>query len=311
MSNESDQRPILIAGPTAGGKSGLALRLAERYDGIVINADSMQVYRDLAILTARPSVQEEARVPHALYGFVAGAEPYSAGRYAADVARALKEARSAGRRPIIVGGTGLYFKTLIEGLSPMPQVPDAVRAHWRAQAAEAGSGELHRILSARDPEMAQRLKPGDTQRIVRALEVLDASGASLLAWQRGAREPVLDAAATVRIVVAPERGELNGRIETRFAAMMAAGALEEAARLGALGLDPALPVMNALGVRPLLRHLAGKLTRKEAVAAAQTETRQYAKRQLTWGRGNMITWKWISTKDLEFNGPDIVSFIDP
>jgi tRNA dimethylallyltransferase len=289
----------------------LALRLAERLGGVVINADSMQVYRDLHILTARPSAQEEARVPHALYGFVAGREPYSAGRYAADAARALEEARSAGRRPIIVGGTGLYFKTLIEGLSPMPQVPDAVRAHWRAQAAKAGSGELHRILDRRDPEMAQRLKPGDTQRIVRALEVLDASGVSILEWQRGAREPVLEAAATVRIVVAPERAELNRRIEARFAAMMGAGALEEVEQLAALGLDPALPVMSALGVRPLLRHLEGALTREEAVQAAQTETRQYAKRQLTWARGNMLTWKWISTKEMELNGPEIVAFIDP
>ncbi len=202
----SESHAILIAGPTAGGKSGLAVRLAERLGGIIINADSMQVYRELSILTARPSREEEARIPHALYGFVAGAEPYSAGRYAGDVARALHEAREKGLRPIIVGGTGLYFKTLTDGLSPMPPVSPHVRAHWRAEAAKAAPGTLHRILSQRDPEMAARLKPGDTQRIVRALEVLEATGVSLSDWQRRPREPVLDAAKTARIVVAPERG---------------------------------------------------------------------------------------------------------
>ena len=158
--------------------------------------------------------------------------------------------------------------------------------------------------------MAARLKPGDTQRIVRALEVLEATGVSLSAWQRRPREPVLDAARTARIVIAPERGELTRRIDQRFAAMMEAGALEEVRRLAELGLDPALPIMGALGVRPLLRHLAGALPREEAVAAAQAETRQYAKRQLTWARGNMMSWKWLSEKEMESNERDIITFID-
>jgi tRNA dimethylallyltransferase len=305
----NDQRPILIAGPTAGGKSGLASRLAGRYGGIVINADSMQVYRELRILTARPTAEEEARVPHALYGFIGGADPYSAGRYAADAARALKDAREKGLRPIIVGGTGLYFKTLIEGLSPMPPVAGAVRAHWRTEAAKSGPVALHRTLASRDPEMAARLEPGDTQRIVRALEVLDATGVSLLKWQRRPREPVLGGE-TVCLVVAPERAELHRRIEGRFAAMMAEGALEEVARLAALGLDPSLPVMSALGVRPLLRHLRGDLDRAEAVAAAMVETRQYAKRQLTWARGNMITWHWLSETEMQTLDARAIAFID-
>jgi tRNA dimethylallyltransferase len=310
MSEPMSERAILIAGPTAGGKSGLAMRLAERLGGIIINADSMQVYRELAILTARPSAEEEARVPHALYGSISGAEPYSAGRFAADAARALHEARAKGLRPIIVGGTGLYFKTLTDGLSPMPPVSAHVRARWRAEAAKAAPGALHRILSQRDPEMAARLNPGDTQRIVRALEVLEGTGVSLSVWQRRPREPVLDAGEVTRIVVAPERGELYRRIDQRFAAMMQAGALEEVRRLADLGLDPALPIMSALGVRPLLRHLAGALPREEAVAAAQAETRQYAKRQLTWARGNMMSWKWPSEKEMQYNERDFIAFID-
>jgi tRNA dimethylallyltransferase len=288
----------------------LALSLAERLGGMVINADSMQVYRDLRILTARPGPEDEARAPHALYGFVGGSEAYSAGRYAADAARAVHEAYNKGLRPIIVGGTGLYFKALIEGLSPMPDVPEEIRAQWREQAARAEPGALHAILARRDPAMAARLAPGDTQRIVRALEVLESSGVSLLEWQQRPRQPVLGAEETVRIVVSPEREELYRRIDARFEAMLAAGALEEVSQLAALQLDPALPIMNALGVRPLLAHLAGTLQREAAVEAAQTETRQYAKRQLTWARGNMMSWTWVSEKEMESNSGNFVSFID-
>lgn len=301
---------ILIAGPTASGKSELALKLAERLGGVVVNADSKQVYRELHVLSARPSAADEARAPHMLYGFVAGREAYSAGRYASDVAGALQEARRKGLRPIIVGGTGLYFKALTEGLSPMPDIPEAIRAHWRTRAAGAAPGELHAVLAARDPEMAERLVPSDTQRIVRALEVHEASGRSLAEWQTGARAPILDPQQTVRIVVAPERAELYRRIDARFEAMMAAGALEEVRQLGDQNLDHGLPVMRAHGVRPLLRYLAGELTREEVVAAVQTETRQYAKRQLTWARGNMMSWKWISAQEMESEAVKIVSFID-
>ena len=255
----SDARPILIAGPTAGGKSAIAARLARELGGIVINADSMQVYRDLRILTARPTAEEEVGAPHALYGFVDGRDAYSAGRYAADAAAAIRQARERGLRPIVVGGTGLYFKALLDGLSPMPAVPDEVRARWRAEAAAAVPGELHGKLRARDPQMAERLAPGDTQRIVRALEVIDTSGVSLLEWQQSPREPVLREADTIRLVVSPAREELYRRIERRFETMIGEGALDEVSRLAALGLDPTLPIMSALGLRPLLRHVRGDL----------------------------------------------------
>jgi tRNA dimethylallyltransferase len=304
----TDLRPILIAGPTASGKSGLALRLAEELDGAIINADSMQVYRELRVLTARPGAEDEARVPHLLYGMVGGAEAYSAGRYALDAARALAEARSAGRRPIIVGGTGLYFKTLVEGLSPIPPVPDDVRARWRAAAEAEGAGRLHALLAERDAEMAARLAPTDTQRIVRALEVLEATGVSLAAWQRHPREPVLDLGETIPLLVAVERDILVKRIDARFRQMIGEGAIEEVVQLERLGLSASTPIMGALGVRALLGHLAGKSTLEEAVAAGQLETRQYAKRQATWVRGNMIAWRRMSAQEMEQSAREIVLF---
>jgi tRNA dimethylallyltransferase len=303
-------RPILIAGPTASGKSALAARLARELGGIVINADSMQVYRELRILTARPSEEEEAQLPHALYGFVPGSDAYSAGRYAADVARVLGDARAKGLRPIIVGGTGLYFKALLDGLSPMPAIPDDVRAYWRVEAARAAPGELHAKLRERDPAMADRLAAGDTQRIVRALEVLEASGASLLEWQQVPREPVLDAAETVRLVVSPAREQLYRRIDARFEAMLGAGAIVEVTALASLNLDPTLPVMRALGVRPLLQLARGEIAREEAIARAQTETRQFSKRQLTWARGNMITWRCLFEQEMETDAANLIAFID-
>jgi tRNA dimethylallyltransferase len=305
----TDLRPILIAGPTASGKSGLALRLAEQLGGVVINADSMQVYRELRILTARPAPADEARVPHALYGFVSGAESYSAGRYATDAARVLEDAKREGRRPIIVGGTGLYFKALTEGLSPIPAIPDDVRAHWRRVAAEDGAGGMYGELAKRDPAMAQRLASGDTQRIVRALEVLDATGTSLAEWQRLPRQPVLDLGATVPLLVTVQREELAGRIDVRFREMVRTGGLQEVMQLKALALDQALPLMAALGVRPLLAHLAGEVSLEGAIAAGKMETRQYAKRQVTWARSNMIAWRALSAQEMEELGQDFVSFI--
>jgi tRNA dimethylallyltransferase len=304
-----DMRPILIAGPTASGKSGLALRLAEAVGGVVINADSMQVYRELRILTARPSPEDEARAPHALYGFVPGQESYSAGRYATDVARVLGEAKREGRRPIIVGGTGLYFKTLTEGLSPIPAVPEDVRAHWRARGLKEGAEAMHGVLAARDSEMASRLARTDGQRIVRALEVLDATGVSLGEWQKRPREPVLSLNEAIALYVSIDRDELYRRIDARFAAMIDEGALDEVLQLEGLRLDPAAPIMTALGVRPLLRHLAGESTLQEAIEAGQTETRQYAKRQLTWARGNMIAWASISAQQMEKPKAILASFV--
>jgi tRNA dimethylallyltransferase len=292
-------RAILIAGPTASGKSALAVALAERHGGVVINADSMQVYRELRILTARPSPEEEARVPHALYGFVPASDAYSVGRYLADAARVIAAARAERRVPIVVGGTGLYFKALLEGLSPIPAVPEAIRARWRAEARRLGAAALHLMLAERDPRMAARLRPRDPQRIVRALEVLEATGRSLADWQRVPGKPVLAAETAIRIVVSPDRTELYRRCDARFEEMLRQGALEEAAALRALALDPKLSAMTALGVSPLLAHLAGEVTLEEAATQAKADTRSYAKRQLTWLRRNMIAWKWLNAQQTE------------
>jgi tRNA dimethylallyltransferase len=245
-----------------------------------------------------------------LYGHVPAAEAYSVGRFAADAGRAIAEARAAGRIPIVVGGTGLYFKTLTEGLSPIPAIPDAIRVRWRAEALRIGAAGLHKILAARDSEMAARLEPTDPQRIVRALEVLEATGRSLADWQRIPGVPIVREADTVRLVVSPERDALYERIEARFDAMMEAGALDEVAALSKLGLDPALPAMRALGVRPLMQLLAGETEHEEAVTSAKAETRQFAKRQLTWLRGNMSAWKWLQAQETESKSRDILAFID-
>jgi tRNA dimethylallyltransferase len=291
--------PILIAGPTASGKSGLALALAERLGGTVVNADSMQVYRELRILTARPTPDDEARVPHALYGFTSGAEAYSAGRYAADAARTIADARAAGQVPIVVGGTGLYFKVLLEGLSPMPAADPEVRAFWRAEAGRRTAPELHALLAGRDPQMAARLMPTDTQRIVRALEILDSTGRSLADWQRQPGRPVLAENETVRLLLLPERQGHGTAIDARFDAMLAAGALEEVRALLAAGLSGELPIMRAHGVPSLAAHLRGALSLDEAAAAAKSDTRHYAKRQLTWLKRNMIAWRRVNTQETE------------
>lgn len=287
---------ILIAGPTASGKSALALALAEERGGAVINADSMQVYRELSVLTARPSPADEARAPHLLYGHVPGREAYSAARFMSEAARAITDVRQRGLMPIVVGGTGLYFKALLEGLSPIPQIPDEIRGFWRREADRVGAAELHATLAARDPVMAARLRPTDPQRVVRALEVLEATGRSLAEWQAVPGTPVLAAEHCERLVVLPDRDALCRRCDQRFDAMMEHGALEEVAALRDLNLDPDLPVMRALGVKPLLAHLAGALSRDEALEQSKVETRQYAKRQVTWLRGNMIAWNQISTQ---------------
>lgn len=301
--------PLLIAGPTASGKSALALALAERLGGTVINADAMQVYSDLRILTARPSEADAQRAPHRLYGHVGGETAYSAARFAAEAGAAIAEAETAGRIPIVVGGTGLYFKALIEGLSPMPPVPEAIRAAWRNRAEEEGAAVLHRLLAARDPEMAARLRPTDPQRVVRALEVLEATGVSLARWQETPGVPLVRVLPGRAIVVAPDRDVMRARIEARFDAMLAAGALDEVRALAARGLSPDLPVMRALGVAPLAALLAGDLAPEAAAATAKAGTRQYAKRQLTWLRRNMITWKWHTEQQTKRLGDEIVALI--
>jgi tRNA dimethylallyltransferase len=286
----------LIAGPTASGKSALGARLAAERGGIVVNADSMQVYRELRILTARPTEADEATVPHRLYGFRAAAQPYSVAEWLKDVAPLIAAARRGEQPLVIVGGTGLYFKALLEGLSPVPDIPEDIRGRWRAEAAARDSTELHAILRGRDPAMAARLMPSDRQRIVRALEVLEATGRSLLDWQRVAGKAPLSQAEAELLCVSPPRETLYARCDARLDVMIEAGALDEARRLAALRLDPGVPAMRALGVRPLLAHLRGQLTLDAALADAKTETRRYAKRQLTWQRRNMIAWGKVSSQ---------------
>lgn len=283
---------ILIAGPTAGGKSALALELAERCDGIVVNADSMQVYSILDILTARPRPADLARARHVLYGHVHPSAAYSTGAWLRDVTR-LVDAEFFGERPaIFVGGTGLYFRALIEGISEMPDVPLTVRQHWREALREQGAAELHRILSQKDPQAAKGLRAGDSQRIVRALEVFDASGRSIVEWQAERGKPLIDSESAQLFVIEPDRAELIRRIDRRFDAMIGQGARKEVEDLCALGLDAALPAMKAIGVRELQAAMAGKMGFPEAIERAKIATRQYAKRQATWFRNQFDTrWK--------------------
>ncbi len=300
-------RAVLIAGPTASGKSAAALALAERLDGTLINADSMQIYRELSVLTARPSAAEEARAPHRLYGHVSVQEAYSVGRYSADAAAALAEVRAAGRLPIFVGGTGLYFAALTEGLADIPPVPAPVRAAVRARREALGAEAFFAALAARDSDAGARLRPTDTQRTLRAMEVLEATGKPLSHWQAHKGEPVLQGLRLARFVLAPPRPALHAAIDARFAAMLEEGALEEARAL--MGLDPALPAAKILGLRPLQALAAGRMTRDQALAAAQTATRQYAKRQMTWFRHRMDDWRWLGNVSLSNIIPEIMSHL--
>ncbi len=284
---------VLIAGPTASGKSALGIRLAQKLDGVVINADSMQVYRDLRILTARPTRQEEAEAPHLLYGHVDAAVNFSVGRYVADAIRVLQDIR--GRKlPIFVGGTGLYFKALTEGLSDMPPVPEEVREQVRRESEGLETPELHRLLSERDPETARTLRPSDRLRIQRALEIFAATGRPLVSFH-GSRQPgPLADVPVVKLFLAPDRDELRRRIDARFLAMMEQGALDEVRALAERNLDPMLPAMRAHGVPGLLAHLRGEMALEEAIARGQGDTRRYAKRQFTWFRHQLQDWRWVA-----------------
>lgn len=283
---------ILIAGPTASGKSALGIKLARALDGVVINADSMQVYRDLRVITARPTSEEEAEAPHRLYGHVDAAVNFSVGRYVADAIRVLQEIE--GRKlPIFVGGTGLYFKALTEGLSDMPSVPEAVREQVRRDSEGVETPELHRLLAERDPETARTLRPSDRLRIQRALEIFAATGQPLVSFH-GARQPgPLSDVPVIKLFLAPERDDLRRRIDGRFLAMIDRGALDEVRALGEQNLDPMLPAMRAHGVPGLLAYLRGEIPLDEAIAKGQGDTRRYAKRQFTWFRHQLPDWQWV------------------
>lgn len=287
-------RAILIAGPTASGKSALAISMAQSMNGVVVNADSMQVYADLRTITARPSVEEEAEAPHRLFGHVDAAENYSVGRWLVDVSVALNEIWAEGRMPIITGGTGLYFKALLEGLSDIPPVPDEVRAAVRAEAEERETSLLYADFAARDPETASNLRPTDRQRIIRAMEVLAATGKPLASFRNTRRPGMLAGVPVRKMFLAPERAEVNQRINSRFITMMERGALDEVRLLAARSLDPALPAMRAHGVPWLIRYLRGEIGLDAAITGGQTDTRHYAKRQFTWFRHQLADFEWIA-----------------
>lgn len=302
-------KPILIAGATASGKSSLALTLAEEFDGVIVNADSCQLYKELSIISARPSADEMERVPHRLYGHVSGGQAYSTGAWLQDVEKVLDEISGLDKRPIFVGGTGLYFKALLEGLSQVPEIDGEVRLFWRDEVARLGAPALHEILQEKDPLMAKELKPGDTQRIVRALEVVDGTGQSLKLWQAENSEPLLNFENVHGFVVSWEREVLYERINHRFEEMVKEsgpnGGLAEVRALLALGFDESFPIMRALGVPELAGYIRGRFSLEDAVALAQQQTRRYAKRQLTWLRRNMITWNDVDAQYMERLLPEV------
>jgi tRNA dimethylallyltransferase len=289
-----DISAVLIAGPTASGKSALALDLARKTSGVVINTDSMQVYRDLRVLTARPSVEEEKEVPHRLYGHVDAAVNFSAGAWVTDATKVLGEARAEKRLPIFVGGSGLYFKALTRGLSAVPSIPAEVRDAVRARLERDGVEALHAELQRRDAAYAERLKPRDRTRIARALEVIEATGRSLTDWHREGLPPLLPPGSFRALFLMPERDVLYARIDARFEKMLQAGALNEVKQLAARNLDPLLPAMKAHGVPALIRHLKGEITRDEASEIGRADTRHYAKRQFTWFRHQLPEFEWTA-----------------
>ena len=300
---------IVVAGPTAGGKSDAALHIAEEFGGAVINADSMQVYRDLRLLTARPGFPATARVPHLLYGALPGAETCSVGRWLDLAVRAIAEVRAMGRLPVVVGGTGLYLKALTEGLSPVPEIPQSYRTEARALHDELGPEAFRARLAELDAEAAERLPLGDTQRLIRAYEVVRATGRTLADWQRrsGTESPI--AGPVTSIVLVPPRAALYATIDARFHRMIEQGAVDEVRRLLAAGLDPELPVMKAVGVRELAAFLRGETTIDTATDAAKKASRNYAKRQYTWLRHQIAGSLVISAQYSESEKEKIFAFI--
>ncbi len=293
-----DPRIWLIAGPTASGKSALALRLAAATGGEIVNADSMQLYADLRILTARPTPDEEAQAPHHLFGIADGADGWSVGRWVRAAGVVLTEIAARGRDTIVVGGTGLYFRAMTVGLAEIPQVPTQVRAQAGAEYDAMGEMDFRGRLGAVDPVAAARITPGDRQRLVRAWEVYAATETPLTDWQTSG-SPALEPGSWRAVALEPLRAALYARCDARLARMAQAGALEEAARLVARNLDADLPLMKAVGLREFAAHLRGEATLAQAIAVAQQETRRYAKRQTTWMRGQMADWPRLAATEPE------------
>ncbi len=308
--SSNPQNPILVvAGPTASGKSGLALAAAEKYNGVIINCDSMQVYRELRLLTARPSAEDEAKAPHKLYGVIPAEEACSAGIWRELAVAEIENSWKSGKLPIITGGTGLYIKALMEGLTNIPDIPPEIREEVTARRDEIGPEAFHQELAKFDPVSAERLNPTDSQRVIRAYEVYLGTERSLTDWHQDApTTPPLEANYQ-SIIFEPPRDELYAKCEARFDGMIENGALDEVRSLKALNLDPGLPAMKALGVPELIAHLRDEMTMEEAVSAAKQATRRYAKRQMTWFRGQIVQKHRVNAQYSERLLPEIFAKI--
>ena len=307
MIGSANPSVIVIAGPTASGKSALALDIALEFDGSIINADSMQVYQELRVLTARPTAADEARVPHRLFGTVAARDAYSVGRWLEDAKAEIEAACAANRLPVVAGGTGLYLKALIEGLAAVPDIPEAVRAEARALHAELGGTAFRARLAEEDPALAKTIAEGDSHRLIRAFEVVRATGRSLADWR--AEHEARPIARFCTLALAPPREILYPAIDQRLTAMIENGALAEVEALLSLGLDPALPAMKAVGVVPLGRYLGGEIGLEEASEAARRASRNYAKRQMTWLRHQMTGAETVNAQYSKSLALTIFSFI--
>lgn len=290
---------VLVAGPTASGKSAAAIALARATGGVIVNSDSMQVYRELRLLSARPSSEEEASAPHRLFGFVSVRDAFSVAKWLNAITPVLAELKAQGALAIITGGTGLYFSALEKGLSPVPEIDPEVRAQARTVHQRLGDEAFYAELKARDARTAAQLNAADTQRVLRAWEVFEQTGQGLAEWHEVKGSPTIDVTRSLRVVLGPEREDLYARCDARFDSMMELGALDEAKAISAMQLDSTLPATRALGLRQLLQHLAGHMPLEDAVALAKRDTRRFAKRQMTWFRNQMADWEVMSPE-----GPD-------
>lgn len=309
MESPSENPVIVIGGPTASGKSALALAIAREFGGTIINADSMQLYDALPILTAQPSDADRAAAPHRLYGVLPPEQVGSAQLWRTMALQEIEQSLKAGRLPIVVGGTGLYLRTLMQGLSPMPDIPDEIRARVRRLWDEEGQPAVRRRLEQRDPLVAARLKPNDKQRQLRALEVVEATGRPLSEWQSEVGEGAPAGLRFITLVLRPEREGLRAAIAGRFEVMVEAGALAEVGRLLDRNLPEDCPILRAVGLPQLVRHVTGKITLDQAISEAVTATRQYAKRQDTWFRHQFVADYAMESQFSEKIWPEIFSFI--
>lgn len=299
---------ILIAGATASGKSSVAISLANKFNGVVLNADSMQVYKEMRIISARPTLTEESQAEHRLFGHMSATEPYSVGHWLAQISTEIVDIVLQNKTPIIVGGTGLYFKSLVDGISPIPNISAVIRSHWRGF-----EGDLYSELSNVDPKLAERLEPQDKQRIIRGLEVFHSTGRMLSDWQQNSELkqflPEMPGLQLHKFVLQPERQYLYDRINQRFDQMVELGGVKEVENIMSMGLPDDMTALKAIGVRQINEALIGNMDMEAAIEKSKTESRRYAKRQMTWQKGNLITYNLINEQQSERKLANILSKI--